>query len=323
MYLTFDVGATFIKYALIDERGHMSEKNKIPTDTYAKDGVTAFVNQIKGVYDSFRKENEILGIAMGLPGQIDVDKGIVYGGGAIKYLDKAPIGELVSKACDNLPVALENDGKCAALAELWLGNAQGMKDAVVLVFGTGVGCGIIIDGKVHRGKGLSAGEVSFGISHMRREQLPGLIDGSADETLEEEYEHNKYTVGANCSTSSITYRASQILKKPYDKVSGELVYEEIAAGNRELREMMEDTYFSIAELCCNLYLALDPEVVLIGGGVSAREEFVDGIRRYVDEIRKSTPVLNSLNIEPCKFRNDSNLLGAFYNFTVKYGIKLG
>ena len=107
MYLVFDIGATFIKYALMDDEGNISGKGKTPTDRYAEAGTPAFVAQIKKVYDEKVLDCDITGIAMGLPGQIDVERGIVYGGGGIKYLDGAHLGDLISEACGGVPVALE------------------------------------------------------------------------------------------------------------------------------------------------------------------------------------------------------------------------
>lgn len=95
----------------------------------------------------------------------------MYGGGRIKYLDGAHLGDLISEACGGVSVALENDGKCAALAELWLGNASTATNAAVVVVGTGIGGGIIIDRKIHRGKRLLAGELSYALMNMTRKKL--------------------------------------------------------------------------------------------------------------------------------------------------------
>lgn len=319
MYLVFDVGATFIKHALIDDEGNISDKGKLPTDRYAADGAPAFVRQIKGVYDEAKTKCGIDGIAMGLPGQIDVDNGIVYGGGGIKYLDGVHLGKLISDACDGVRVSLENDGKCAALAEVWLGNAKDARDAAVLVFGTGIGGGIIIDRHIHRGRRLLAGELSFGISNMTREQIPNIICCESAPTIEDEFDNNVFTNDVACATSPLTYKAAKIMGMPPEEVSGELVYRWVSEGNKDIIELVEDTYFSIAKLCVNIYLTIDPDVILIGGGISANPDFVAGIQRYAEKLKGITKVLDGLRIDVCKFRNDSNLLGALYNFKQKYG----
>ncbi|MDD6137036.1 MAG: ROK family protein, partial [Lachnospiraceae bacterium] len=69
---------------------------------------------------------------------------------------------------------------------------------------------------------------------------------------------------------------------------------------------------------CTLYAILDPDVILIGGGISAEPAFFEGIMRYVNEIKQTDPILNEIRLDVCKYRNDSNLFGALYNFKQKY-----
>ena len=87
MYLVFDVGGTFVKYALMQADGEIVKKDKLPTPIKPGQGVEDFVEMIGEIYDACIVQYDIEGIAMDLPGQIDVERGIVYGGGGIKYLD--------------------------------------------------------------------------------------------------------------------------------------------------------------------------------------------------------------------------------------------
>jgi predicted NBD/HSP70 family sugar kinase len=103
-----------------------------------------------------------------------------------------------------------------------------------------------------------------------------------------------------------------------DEVSGELIYSWIDKGDKEIIEIMEDTYFDIAKYCCILYTILDPDVILIGGGISAEPRFIEGINRYAEKLAKLSVVFDKMKIDVCSFRNDSNLLGALYNFKLKY-----
>ena len=134
MYLVFDLGGTFIKYAVITETGEIKTKSKIPTPAKVGDTLENLLEALDGVYNQVYEEYKPEGIAMSLPGQIDVDNGIVYGGGRLTYLHEVNLGKLLSERFGNIPVALENDGKCAALAEIWLGNAKDCNDACVVVF---------------------------------------------------------------------------------------------------------------------------------------------------------------------------------------------
>lgn len=318
MYLVFDVGGTFIKYALMTSDGEIMEKNKIPADRENPEATAAFIEKISNQYHLYQSKYNIKGIAMGLPGQIDVKNGIVYGGGAHKYLDKVPLGKLISQNCDGIPVSLENDGKCAALAEVWKGNAMNVNDACVLVFGTGVGGGVIINRKVVHGKNLLAGEFSFGLSNMTRSDAENIVPCETDPSLETTFDRKPYMLSSQISASSITYRASQIMNLPSAEITGEMVYDWCRKGNREIADMLEDTYFSIAKLCMNIYLVYNPEIFLIGGGISAEPAFIEGIQRYIEKLKAVTFIYENIRVDTCRFRNDSNLLGALYNFKQLY-----
>ena len=114
MYLVFDVGGTFIKYAIMDKSGKIYEKYKVPTPFWEgkldekgveitpytvkpEEGIEEFLNQVDIIYSKYSKEYQITGIALSLPGQVNVAQGIVYGGGSLPYLDRMPLGNLISK----------------------------------------------------------------------------------------------------------------------------------------------------------------------------------------------------------------------------------
>ncbi|MFQ9450959.1 MAG: ROK family protein [Coprococcus sp.] len=133
MYLVIDVGGTFIKHCVMDRDAEIMEKNKVPTPgrfgnglDNIQQGLDAFLDVIQGIYDDYKIKYDIQGIAISLPGQVDVDNGICYAGGALPYLDKAHVGELVSERCDGLKVALENDGKCASIVGDMAGKCKGL-----------------------------------------------------------------------------------------------------------------------------------------------------------------------------------------------------
>lgn len=320
MYLVFDVGGTFIKYARMTSDGQITEKGKTPTPCQAGDSIDDFINVVTDVYKRFAGIENVEGIAMGLPGQIDVERGIVYGGGALKYLDEVALGQQLSEHCDGVPVSLENDAKCAALAEVWMGNAKDAKNACVIVFGTGVGGGIIIDGKVHHGSRMLAGEISYFLDNMTIEDLD-KIKPIEPLPIYEAYETNPFVISSVVSTNALTYHVSKLKKMKPEEVKGEMIYQWVREGDKEVEEILEDFYFKIAKMCCSLYVTIDPDVILLGGGISAEPAFIEGIRKYVDKIKRITKVFNGIKLDVCKYQNDSNLYGALYNFKQKYELQ--
>lgn len=320
MYLVFDVGATFVKYAWMTEEGIIEEKGKLPAPNKVGEGVEDFLESIGDIYDQYKLRGEVDGIAMGLPGQIDVENGIVYGGGGFKYLDNVPLGELLSKRCEGVRVSLENDAKCTALAEVWLGNAKDVQDACVLVFGTGIGGGIIKERKVHRGNRLLAGEVSYCLEGMQREDLSRIVPIETIPTAEASNDQMPFTHGAKCSTFGLVWRVARAKGISVDEVDGEKIYQWVDEGDPITTKVLEDVYFDIAKLCINLYVTFDPDVILIGGGISAQPAFIEGIQKYIDQLKLLTKVYAGIKIDVCKFLNDSNLLGALYNFKQLYHV---
>lgn len=316
MYLVFDVGGTFVKYALMTADGEIAEKNKYPTPAAPGDTVEDFADAVQKIFEKYSSEYDIEGIAVGMPGQVDVEKGIVYCGGAIKYMDNIPLGRIISEKCRNIPVSLENDGKCAALAEVFSGNASDVQNAVVLVFGTGIGGGIIKDGKIHRGNHLLAGELSYCFVDMTREDLMRLDELPSLEkmTVEQSFDDYDYTWSCCNSTLAFVHRVAKAKGLNDSEVNGELIYRWIEEGDKVTEQIAEDVYFSIAKMCCNLYVTFDPDIILIGGGISAQPKFTEGIKRYVDRLKKITKVYKDIKVDVCLHRNDSNLIGALCNF---------
>ena len=318
MYLVFDVGGTFIKYAWMTKDGDILEKDKVKTPTAYENTVEDFVENVRQVYLKYKAKGEVEGIAMDLPGQVDVEKGFVYIGGSLHYIRHMFIADMLSNACDGVRVSLENDAKAAALAEVWLGNAKGMKDAVVMVLGTGVGGGIIIGGRVHHGIGMLAGELSYIPANLDRARVDSLTNIDEFKTIEEVMQHNTPIASDYMSLSALCYKASIIKGLPKEEVSGELIYKWAAEGDREMTGLLEDMYFEIAKMCLTLYLIVNPEVILLGGGISANPLFIEGVKKYIEKLKIMSHIFDEIKVDTCKFNNDSNLYGALYNFMQIY-----
>ena len=256
---------------------------------------------------------------MSLPGQVNVNQGIVYGGGSLPYLARVPLGNLISRRCGNVPVALENDAKCAALAEVWIGNAKDCKDACVLVFGTGIGGGIIIDRKVRHGVGMIAGEMSFLYDGLPIEDVDKI------RPLEEINSKQGGELPDPCiwtqqaSVQALRRKVAKAKGLKWQEVNGEDIYE-MAETDPEIQDILERMYYNIAWHCCNLYITLAPEIILIGGGISAQPKFMEGIIKYTSKLRRLSYIYERMKIDLCKFGNDSNLIGALFNFLQKYDL---
>lgn len=294
--LVLDVGGTFIKYAVMNENVKIIEKSKVPTP---KDTIEHFVDVIGEIFDRYK--NRIEGMAMSLPGRIDSDKGYLYSGGALQYNCDKNIVEILQKRCP-VPITIENDGKCAALAEAWVGNLKDCDDGIVVILGTGIGGGIIKDKKLHKGKHFMAGEFSTIFSDSKEfncdiKQLWGGQNG----------------VPALCAA------VAEAKELPIEAVDGYKVFEYINSGDKESLDILDKFCSNMAAQLYNLQFIYDPEKFAIGGGISQQKSLIECIQKNIEKYaEKLGPFLmEKPKVVPCKFFNDSNLIGALYNYLVK------
>jgi predicted NBD/HSP70 family sugar kinase len=289
--LVFDIGGTAIKYATMDQQAEFIEKGKVPTP---KDSREDFIDAIGTIFDRYK--HEIEGIALSLPGRIDSDRGYAYTGGWLTYNDNTNIIDMLQKRCP-VPMTVENDGKCAALAEAQFGNLSDCNDGIVVILGTGIGGGIIKDKKLHKGANFIAGEFS------------AIRTGNGPSNL----------WALNCGVPSLIDEAASIKGIPSDQIDGKTVFDWANSGDEEVLKVLDDYCYRISEQLFNLQFIYDPEKIAIGGGISAQNLLIELIQKNIQKIDKEIPLdFPSPTVVPCKFRNDSNLIGALSNYYSKF-----
>lgn len=298
-YLTLDIGGTYIKYASINSEGNIGEKGKVKTPK-SLDELFLLIDEIWATY-----KDKVNGIAISCPGRVDTNTGTVYKGGALPYLDGTSFKKILEDKY-NMPCAVCNDGKAAALAELWLGHLQSIENGAAIVLGTGVGGGIIVNGRIIQGDHYQAGELSF-------------LLRSPEST------NTDHFIGFSGSAVNFIRKSSQLLE--LDKLDdGIAVFEAINEGNHE--ELIENFTIYCREIVFiihNLQAILDISKVVIGGGVSAQPILIKGIREQYNLLRRNSKLIDqtfeAVEIEVCKFGSEANLLGALYQLLVQLKIK--
>ncbi|KXT76916.1 ROK family protein [Streptococcus sp. DD12] len=295
-YLAIDIGGTRIKYAVLDEEGQfLQETASCPTP----DNRQAFLAQLQTIIEGF---SDLAGLAFSLPGKVDTQTGTVSFGGSLPYLDGLCLKEIFA---DKVAViAVQNDAKAAAQAELWLGNLRGVSDGVALILGTGVGGGVVLDGKLRLGSHFQAGEVSMMVT-----------DYAAAEAV---------AAGRSNSAVAFVRRVNSAVGNS-DLDDGKAAFAAIHAGQSEAREIFQAYCRSIAYQILTLQAALDVTTYVIGGGISAQPILLEEIKAQFASIGQSHPILEAnipkdLAIRPAKFGNDANLYGALYNLLVQEGM---
>ena len=268
MILTIDIGGTNIKYGLCDESGNIQHKGEYPTLDTA-DQIVQSICDLPFSYD---------GIAISMPGILNEDHSRAFITGKLSFLSNYPLKDRLIKI-KNCKVTIENDGRCATWAELGYGNLMDSKNALVVVLGTYIGMGIVIDHKVYEGSHLLAGEYSD--VHM---------------DLEKSYTN---TMAAYFGKDGLERAAGLTGRELFKNLDDEKVY----AGFDQYCQ-------NLAWMLSNIQLLLDVDTILIGGGISAQPKLIECIKENMSGLKQWFPTLESPDIKACKFNNDANLLGA-------------
>ncbi len=288
-YVSIDIGGTAIKYGVIDEDAKILFKRSMHTEAW-KGGagiLEKLIHIVEGILQS--NDGPIEGIGISTAGIVDTVNGCI--------VDASPTlpdyeGTQIKKVLEEkfqIPCEVENDVNCAGLAEYKNGAARGTKIAVVLTIGTGIGGCLLLDGKVFHGVSNSACEV--GLMHM---------DGSDFQTL-----------GA---ASILTKKVSERKKEPKEVWNGYHIFEEAKKGDQVCIEAIDEMADILGKGIANVCYVVNPEVVVLGGGIMAQEGFLrerieKALKKYlISSIEKDTKIMFAEN------QNDAGMLGAYYNF---------
>ena len=304
-----DVGGTNVKIALVDGEGKIIYSNSVPT--YAQMGYEYTVNNIKQAIRDLMKETntdakEIEGIGFDFPGQVDYKTGVVKLAPNIPGWVNVPIAQMIEEEF-NIPTRIDNDVRCAALGELKFGAGKGCENFVCITVGTGIGSGLVINGQLVRGAANAAGE----IGHIKLQMNGGPICGCGDTGCLEAF----------ASGPSIVAMAQEYLKggkstkfREMAGADGEItpyiVAKAAEAGDPVAKRIFEIVGTYIGMGLVSVINLLNPEKVIIGGGVAAAGDLLLApIRKTIKE-RAMVVAGNSVEIVPAELGNSAGVIGA-------------
>lgn len=289
--LTIDIGGSAIKYGLCHKQTILSEKGQIPTP---QESIKDLVDALCRIASKFPNTQ---GMAISMPGKIDTEKGYVYHAGLLTYLTKCAFAEMLQTRT-GCPVVLQNDAKCATLAELMYGNLQDCSSGIALILGSGVGGGIVINHKVLLGAHLTAGEFSF------------IQTNSESDTFD-----FQNLVGAHCGRTALSeyvYASSGIAN-----LNGKEIFKLLKDGHKEVLPGIQTYCLKIVNLMYNLQMIFDPERIVIGGGISAEPLFIDILKDTLKNYYAAIPFVDDYpEVMACCFHNDANLIGAACTYQI-------
>ena len=299
-----DLGGTTVKIAYFDEFGNMFNKWEIPTDR-SENGKNILPDIAKSVKNYLQEKKidpaNIVGIGIGVPGAVlpdgTVNKCINLGWGVFN-IEK----ELSSLA--GFPVKAGNDATVAAMGECWKGGGQGCENMVFATLGTGVGGGIVVNGKVIHGVHGAGGE----IGHLVLNRDETETCGCGKKGCVEQY----------CSATGIVRLAKKHLAateaacslRSLENMTCKDIFDAGAAGDPVALEILEQVYSFLGEFLANVCCVTDPEVIVLGGGVSkAGKPLLDGAKRYYQKY--VFHAAKDTRIELATLGNDAGAYGAF------------
>jgi len=243
-----------------------------------------------------QKHDYVDGIGISMPGFVDINSGLIIDPGAIEPLRGKNLKEIIFEKC-NREIDIENDANCVALAEKWMGNGKEYSNFITLTIGTGIGGGIIINDRLYRGNRFMAGEFGYMIVGGIKNNDPKISTSSF-----------------TASTLSLVKAVAKVKNILFEDISGEEIFEMIEKYDEEVVKVYDEWIENISLTIYNLVYALNPDAVLIGGGVSSQIKLLEDIKTKMDEFDERTGKF--VVLDKCKFSNDSGKIGAIYNHLV-------
>jgi len=292
-----DFGGTSVKSAVVRE-GKLIHRG-VPIDPQAATSSDALLDSLVALIAGMRVDfPDIAGVGIGLPGFVDIERGVVHELTNVAGWNDVPLRDILQQRI-GLPVTVENDANAMAYAEYKCGAARGARYVMCITLGTGVGGALVLDGHIFRGAQFAAGE----IGHMSID-LHGVSGPYGNTGGLEEYVGNVQIA----ERAGERYRAAGQAKTPADCTPANLSAAALR-GDPVAARMWDDLAIEIGAALANVIWIINPDTIVIGGGVAkAGPLLFDPIRR---EIRQRTLALyhEHLRVVPAELGNDAGIIG--------------
>lgn len=303
-----DVGGTNVKIALVDSNGKIGYSNTIPTR--AEMGYEYTINNMKQAIKDLLTETklsakDIEGIGFGLPGQVDFKSGIVRLITNIPGWVEIPLAKMIEDEF-HIPTRIDNDVRCAALGELNFGAGKGCQNLICITVGTGIGSGLIINGKLVRGASNAAGE----IGHIKLQMHDGPICGCGDTGCLEAFASGpaivamaeEYILGGKSTKYREMANGNDIT--PF------IVAEAAKAGDAVAKRIFTRMGEYIGIGMASVVNLLNPEKIIIGGGVADAGDILLNPLKETIKNRAMKIAGETVEVVPAQLGNTAGVIGA-------------
>ena len=304
-----DLGGTNIATGVIDENYKIIGRGKVKTN--APRPAEEIFDSIKesvemAIADAGISMDDVASVGIGTPGSVNKDTGAIEFSNNLKF-HNVPAKQMLEERL-NKPVYLENDANAAALGEAVAGCGNGVKDFVAVTLGTGVGSGIIIDGKIIRGSNYCGGEMGHMVINV-----DGIQCNCGRKGCWEKYA--SATALVSQAVEAMQNNKTSLLWKTCDgdlnKVEGKTIFDALDLGDATAKEVVDRYLYYVSVGIANIINALQPEIICVGGGISGQgEKILRPIRAHITNERYSVHSNKQTIILPAQLGNDAGIIGA-------------
>lgn len=301
-----DIGGTTVKMGLFDEKGDMLEKWEIVTRK-ENNGENILPDIVKSIEEKNAEKSieteDIIGIGMGVPGPITEDGRVLkcanLGWGIFSVADE------MSKLTGVKKIKVGNDANVAALGEQWRGGGRGFDNIVMVTLGTGVGGGIIMDGKILTGENGAAGE----IGHITVNPKETLTCGCGCKGCLEQYSSATGVIRMAKELLEASDKPSELRKFAADEIGGKEVFDAYKAGDEIAKEVVNEFAIYLGMGLGNVASVVDTQAFVIGGGLSKNGPVVIDIVK--EQYKKNVMfALKNTEFRLAELGNDAGMYGA-------------
>jgi glucokinase len=308
--LAVDIGGTKIAAARVTKEGRILSRRREVTATT---GPPAVIDQLTRLLGELRDESDepVIGVGIGIPAVLETDSDLVIWGPNLPGFRNVKLREALEAAVE-LPVYLEYDGHTAVLGEWWQGGGRGFQNVVFVIIGTGLGGGMVLDGKLYRGNNRLAGAAGwFTLATELRKEEPDRRRGHWE----------LLAAGPGITRRTLDgLKAGRSSSLSAQGLTAERVFDAARAGDAFAREIVRETARVIGIGVANIVSLVNPEIVILGGGVGTQADLIlDPVRQVVRD--QAQPISGaSVRVEVSSLGEDAGLLGAAYAAFERAGV---
>ena len=305
-YIGVDLGGTTIKAGLVNEKYEILMAKSLPTNR--ERGANEILKDMallckQLISENNLEEKDIASIGIGCPGLASAKDGIIFSSSNLNFTN-VNVKSIMSSYID-LPIYVENDANCAAFGEVLAGAAQGEKEAVIVTIGTGVGGGLILDGKIHRGGFFGAGEIGHQVINIHETNSCGCGRKGCWE------QYASATALVKAATTAAANHPESLLAKN-EEINGKVIFDAAKAGDQVALDVLDNFYSYLAQGVVNLINILEPNVVVIGGGISAQKDYIIQPIKQKVQAQMYGGLDMKTEIKAAQLGNDAGIIGAAF-----------